>query len=418
MKISMRWMYGGAAVVVVGLGVFSLRETTSTSRTTLSQTGVAAVAGSRSGSSDSASRPERPGAPLSDQMRAHLRQALKSGDPLVWEPAIRELASLKYNREQGIRELIGLLDHGNWDVKVRASQLLLELGSAVGRGILNGALVAAARGEDVPWAAIVTAATTLQQYRQPIDGDALWAAYQRRKAPELLEIATMQQLPQVRELVEQMRRNRELGYDTEYLAAYLGMKDSESIVSFQRLLTAYPKAELLGHWGLFRATSEPQHLEYVIATARQALGMDPLAGRSAPTSDVKHLAFDFLEVTLDTRATQALRDIADYTAHRSNGGSMDFGRAFGALFYLHKDYSFVDERVLAFLNRSYTGPGVDRGLMMQIAATRRTPEMEAAAKVFNPAAYEYAFVQLHERPVESWWPNLRRVPVSVAPPVK
>ena len=49
---------------------------------------------------------------------------------------------------------------------------------------------------------------------------------------------------------------------------------------------------------------------------------------------------------------------------------------------------------------------------MRIAAARRTPDLEAAARRFNPGAYEREFIQQRDRPVEQWV-NLSNVPVSL-----
>jgi hypothetical protein len=363
----------------------------------------------------SAFPPPRTGKPLPADQMSSILGAIASGDPLVWEPAVHQLSSLNYDRLDEIAALTELLNSPNREVRVRAAGILFELGSAAGRGVMNETLAAAARGEAVTWMAVVTSAQTLQDYRQPMDGDALWAVYQRLQAPELLEVATMQQLPQVRELVLERRRNRQLGYETEYMAAYLGMKDGESLARYQQLLSAYPKVQVLGHWALYQATGEPQHLDFVVSTLRQAIGMDPLPKDEMVQTVTKHLAFKLLQITMDERGKAALRAIADYSAQTSKK-SVDFSSAFGALLYLHHDYAFVDQRIMEYLRGGYGGPHIG-GFMMDLAAARATPEIEAAAKALNYTAYEYAFSLRKGRPLEAIWPNLGHIPVSVAPPL-
>jgi hypothetical protein len=115
--------------------------------------------------------------------------------------------------------------------------------------------------------------------------------------------------------------------------------------------------------------------------------------------------------------TKVLEEIADHVAVHSDGGSALFSRAFTALFYLHKDDAFVNQRVMEFLRGQYRGPGVDRELLLSIAAVRRTPEIDAAALAFNPMAWEYALNRVEGRRPESWGGSISYVPITLVPPL-
>ncbi len=355
---------------------------------------------------------------LKEWNHKRLDELIATGDPLKWKPSLGELLNQHYKREEAIAIFARLLENPDWDVRVTASWLLLELGSYAGVPVLQAALHAASAGE-LPVDFAEQAAETLHRFRQIIDPHDLFQAYQRFQTSDLLTVATMQQVPEMYDLVRRKRANRELGYDTEWIAAYLGMKDAESVEQYKNLLNAYPEAQLLGHWALYQALRQPADLDYVISTARQFAGMEPREEKNNYSGGTRPLAFDFLAITVEPRVTKALEEIVDFIAQSPNGNSVDFRRAFGALFYIHKDDAFVNQRALEYLRKQYRGPGVDGDLLMDIAASRRTPEIDSVAMVFGPMAlsYEYSLNRVEGRPPEKWGANLIHVPVSVVPPL-
>lgn len=230
---------------------------------------------------------------------------LATGDPPRWKPVLGELLNPHYKREEAVVVLTRLLDNPDWDVRVTASWMLLELGSYAGVPVLQAALRAAAAGE-LPVDFAEEAAEKLHRFRQPIDPDDLYLAYERFKTGSLMEIAVMQQVPQMYDLVRQKRANRELGYDTEWMAANLGMKDPESIEQYKKLLNAYPQAQVLGHWALYRALGQPADLDYVISTARQFARMEPLEEKHRGSTGPHSLAFDFFGHYGGTKSDEGL----------------------------------------------------------------------------------------------------------------
>jgi hypothetical protein len=360
-----------------------------------------------------AAGPRERGWPIDAALKARIDRALASGDLLEWMPALGELMSPVYERDEVIALLTEVLKYPNWEIRARAADLLLQLGSYQGVPVLQAVLREAAGGGSISELAVATAATRLHLYRQPIDPATLLQAYQRLKMSELLNVAVMQQVPGLAALARERWAGNQRGYEATRIAAFAGLKDLDAIEHYRWGLAAEPRTQLMSQWALYQATGEEQYLDSVIAAARQTAGLDPKTETSWRL--MKGEAFDLLNISIAPKAREALREIAKFAATKS-GDEDTFGRAFTALFYLHRDHAFVDQQLLAFFQGQFQGAGIDRSLMMRIAAARGTPQLEAAARQFNPGAYEREFVQQRNRPVEQWV-NLINVPVSVTPPL-
>ncbi|MGH7957176.1 MAG: hypothetical protein ACREH8_09200 [Opitutaceae bacterium] len=353
------------------------------------------------------------GWPVDANVRARIDRALASGDLLEWMPALSDVMSPIYQRGEVIALLTDILKYPNWEVRARAADLLLQLGSYAGVPVLKALLREAAGGAALTELAVATAATRLHLYRQPIDHQALMQAYQRYKMSELLNVAVMQQVPELAALARERWAGNLQGYEATRIAAFAGLKDRDAIEHYRWGLTAEPRIQLISQWALFQATGDETYLDQVIAAARQTAGIDPKTESSWRL--MKGEAFDLLKISMVPKARLALQEISDL-ARTKTGDEDAFARSFTALFYLHRDYAFVDQRLMQFFRGEFQGSGIDRGLMMRIAADRRTPELEAAARQFNSGAYDREFIQERNRPVEQWV-NLSNVPVSVAPPL-
>lgn len=353
------------------------------------------------------------GWPVEANVRARIERALATGDPLAWNPAIADLMSPVYARDEVITVLTDLLQYPGWEVRTRAADLLLQLGSPAGVPVLQAALRAGADGATVSELALATAATRLHLYRHPIDPTTLMRSYERHKTAELLRVAVMQQVPELGAMARERWATNQQGYEATWIAAFAGLKDADAIEHYRWGLKAEPRTWLISQWALYQATGDEAHLDQIIAATRQTAGLDAKTDRSWQLS--KGETFDLLKLAITPRARQALRDISDQSATKTGDEDM-FARSFTALFYLHRDYAFVDERLLQFFRGEFQGAGIDRSLMMRIAAARRTPDLERAAQQFNLGAYEREFIQQRDRPIEQWV-NLSNVPVRLAPPL-
>jgi len=277
-------------------------------------------------------------------------------------------------------------------------------------------LAAASRGEHVPNELALYSAETLHQYRQQIDPGVLYQNYQRDGAREWIRIMTLEHVPQMKDLVLERRKKKQLGYSTETLAAYLGMADADSVAQYRSLLGAHPEAQLLAQWALYRATRDPEYLENLIKRAHEAMGLIPTANGASPM--VAASSLHYLQITLAPQATSALRAIVTAATPNANISALNADRALAGLFYIHQDYGFVDQTVLDYFAHR-KGQKISQDLIMRIAAARNSPELEVAAKNYRASAYEQYFVDLKDRPVESWIGEyMGDLPIDIVAPIK
>lgn len=356
---------------------------------------------------------------LPDDLTLRLSAAIEGGDPLEWEPIMGELRNPIYDREEVIRALAQQLTSPNRMVRVRAAQQLLELGSRAGVPALAETLRLAVAGESVSAMAAATAANVLHQFRQEVSGDDLFECWRRYNEQLFLELAVLHDAKQAYLYVQDQRASGHANYRSDWVAAYMGMQDRESMERYRELTAQSSdyRAQLLGHWALYQAGAGREHFEFLAGTAREVVGLAPRAERSQPWAGTSGMVFDLLKITTTPEATRVLEEIADGVATQKTANSDAFQRAFGSLFYLHHDYEFVDQRVIAFIRGEYGGPAVSPSLMWRIAAARANPQVTAAAKAANPTAYEREVQMLRNRPVESW-ADLSYVPRRVAPPLR
>jgi hypothetical protein len=109
--------------------------------------------------------------------------------------------------------------------------------------------------------------------------------------------------------------------------------------------------------------------------------------------------FRVLQQTVVPASTEALRRVE--AEARKSRNELAATRALFGLFYFHRDYDYIDKLILAQFSGKLP-PGLSIVGVWELAAARRTPEIEAAAKAHNFEAYEREFLRKAGRPVESW----------------
>lgn len=333
-----------------------------------------------------------------EAIRRRLKLAVATKDAKNWEPAFGELLNPNYRKDEAIAVLREYLGDSNREVRIRAAQELYELGSSEGLPTLKLALNPNSMDGDLSAMYVLIAARTLQRAGESIEPEGLSAAYQKYQSVELLKIAAQEGQLWSADVIRQKRVANEMIVPTELLAAYLGMNDAESIQRYNVLLTINAESKVLGHWALYRATGDTAHLQYVIDVVRK------LSGLSSADVDVSgeagSMAIPLLSITPDPMVTRNLEEIMDYKAGNEVGRGMNFGGALAALYFVQKDYGFVDQKVRAYFNGNYPVAGGDDELLWQIAEARRTPEIEQLAFVKNPGEYDLRFIRLHGRPIK------------------
>ncbi|MGH8017773.1 MAG: HEAT repeat domain-containing protein [Opitutaceae bacterium] len=343
-----------------------------------------------------------------------LNRGLETGDVKEWGPAMGELVNPMYRREEAIEVLAPVLAHSSWAIRTTAAHLLLMLGSAQGVPVLQSALEAAARGEDVPEEVVVRAAASLHEFRQRTDGSAVFDAYERYKNWELLDIAMAQHAPQLTEWVREQRSG------SVYVGGLLRMNEPNVIEGARRYIESSSlQWQEIGHWTLYRISGDEEHLAFIINKAKQNIGLLPGPPDENPYDSESATTLRLLQMTVTPEVETTLREIADFLVETSSRNQGAFSKTFAALFYLHEDYGFVDERVLSYLRGDYEAPAISDDLMWHIAEARRTPEIEAAAIARSPITYERHFIRLSERPLEGWISGyFRNLPIDILPAVE
>lgn len=326
-----------------------------------------------------------------------VRQAVESNDYKIWRPSLLELLNPIYDRNEVIALLSSFLESHNLDVRVVAAEELFKLGSIAGKDALLSVVKAAANGEAISDQSLLIAISTLHNYRQTIDSGLLTSIYIKHPDLQLLKLLSLEQVPEAKVIVANIMTQNGFtaGYESE--AGMLRMADARSLALFERAASSTNIATRLdANWALYRATGNQDNLDYIIAAAKEGAGVSPKTDKSGEWTGLD--AMHYLEVITDPAVVQALREIADYGAKTANSGMLS--GALVSLFYIQKDYQYVDQVILSFMKGNLDGHGIDGNMMFEIAAARNTPEIAAAAQARNQDAYERNFIQMKGRATE------------------
>lgn len=346
-----------------------------------------------------------------------LDDAIATGDPLKWQPLLIQALNFNIPREKSIALLLPYLGHRDPQVRAMAAQHLFALGSRAGGPVLVAFLREAAAGMSTG-VDLVNAATVLRQYRYPIDANLLYEAYKKTANVGLLKSAQLLgselAIPETRERL----RSHGIMEGGLTMAGFMRVNDPESMKIYEEIFdskSAWKREKAAA--ALYRVTGEARYLDYLIAVAESAVGLRPRGEYLDSNSFNGRDAIMVLQQTVLPQTTAALRRIE--AAARKNRSEVEADRTLIGLFYFHRDYEYVDSLVMA----QFTGKlsdGLLIGSIWDLAAARRTPEIEVAAKAYNQEAYEREFLRKAGRPMESWVVKYipSDIPWYVLPPLK
>lgn len=346
-----------------------------------------------------------------------LDAAIATGDPYKWQPILGQVRHFNIPREKSIALLLRYLDHRDPLVRAMVAQYLFMLGSRAGGPVLVAFLKDAAAGGSVG-VDLVNAAVVLHQYRYPVDANLIYAAYQKTAQAGLLMYAQL--LGSELAIPETRQRLKSHGVMSGGLtpAGIMRLNDPDSMAIYEATFgsdAAWKREKAAA--ALFRVTGEARYLDYLIAVAEAAVGLRPRNDYLDANSFNGADAIKVLQQTVLPQSTDALRRIE--VAARKNRHGVEADRALAGLFYFHQDYDYVDSLIMA----QFTGKlpeGLLIGSIWDMASARGKPEIEAAAKAYNPEAYEREFLRKAGRPVESWIFQYLppEIPSYVRPPFK
>jgi hypothetical protein len=331
--------------------------------------------------------------------RFRIKAALVTGDKHAWAPSIGDLLNPKYKNNEATDLLVELLKEKDWNVKILAAGILLTRGSDEGVATLKEAIKVAPQNGDFTTNMVLEAASDLNLAGKQNDPTYLQAAYHRFPSDEILRIAAIEGCGWVADVVAKKRVSEGVRQSTELIAAELGMSDAESRECYKRLLAAKtPDLRALGNWALYRATGDEAALRNVIASA------EAFAGLNTPTPDTvngSRLALGLLSVTDDPVVAKVEEQLADMAAQGKRMGPFIFDDFLRSLYFVQKDYGFIDQRLLSAMHGAYLKPGAGSDLIWRIASERRTPELEKLALAHNSEAYDLYFIRMKDFPLQA-----------------
>lgn len=344
---------------------------------------------------------------------ARILVALKTGSPGIWSPLLYDLLNVNYERKSVIQFLQSYLNSNDPLVRVACARILLQLGSRSGIPVLEAELTNAYEGMHVSSEVLVSCATTLYFAGVKLDGDRLYKLCKKNGDPMLKELS---QLLLSEMAAEEARANLlKFGPNNEamMIAGLMKLDDAGSIAFLQKFLSDGSPPLTLEHanWALYRATGERHYLLHLVKVAEEVLGIRPKTTEYAARSG--EVAFQAVRMCVTAETTASLRSIEAFA--RSKGDSTLSGRAIAALLYFHRDYSYVDARLMDVFSRRQKPSGYTS--LFELAAARSTPEVVEAARAYNREEFERAFILRSNRPIETWIYSYidSRVPIDLFP---
>lgn len=335
------------------------------------------------------------------RLEVKLRQA---ATPLERRALLGELRDRHYARDNVMRVLDAHLDDPDPGVRVEAAHLLYEFGSHAGKGTLLAVMRSALAPTADTLSDAVEAAQVLNRFREVIPSDLLFELYDKRSHPELLSVMAMQGDPKYMPFFLEAAEEPSYVAGIVHELGVLGVPDGYAFAKQVFASTKNERTKVAAAWAMFRTGGDRDALNFVLKYA----GHEFADLKEAPKPDpyTSQAALRSLFVTKDDTVRTFLRQtIAANDAWTSSA-------SLASLFYVQKDYEFVDNYIRNYLSDPTvrTGSSIGDNLIGQMAAARNDPALAALAREKSPEFYNYHFVQW--RSVESWiWSYLSDIPL-------
>lgn len=320
--------------------------------------------------------------------------------------AIGELLRHHFDREDAIRVLELALKDFDFGVRVRAAELLYTLGSSAGKQVLFEVMQSAldSRSETTRSNA-VAAASVLTRFRETIPVDLLYRLYEGFSHPGLLTTMAMQGNPRYFGfLAEALERESIVG--NVFNLGVLGAAEGYPVA--KRIFDSAPddRTKVAAAWTMFRTGGDRAALDFVLERAALGVTTPKPAGLGMTALDAISDARRAVCITQDV----AVRDFLRQAVSVSNGSASNSSLA--SLFYVQRDYDFVDTTIRKFFLDQTAYPGLDHNMVWRMAAARSSLAIEQAAQAQSPDFHNLYFVRLKGRPVEGWiWSYLSDIPM-------
>jgi hypothetical protein len=345
-----------------------------------------------------------------------LLQTLKSGkvDTGLWQ-AIIKLRDPRFLKEDVEKALLPMLSHPNALVRARACLTLAERGSTIGQQTALNIVDESNQGKVLEPLSLETSLTSLIQYRTPVPKEMVLALSKHfpEQRARFVTYTSDEFLPWWEEPIR-----KQASWNLDYLSTFhRASPDIVARLHAQRADSATrPDNHFLAEFHLYRVGENPEFFSEILKMAEIHLGRrkpPPAPDDSYRISwDTSLNAWEYVLYSTEPAALDLMRTVATDLSSDPLRKSMTYHQALGALFYLHRDYAFVDkllmERLLACIDSiQKTGRNILTPYECQIMAVRGNPEFARLIHKHIPDLYY--FVYYRDLPIESWI-GLPRIP--------
>lgn len=306
--------------------------------------------------------------------------------------ALAEFQDPRIPRADAIRVLTAALADGERSVRVYVCTLLYGLGSSAGKDTLMAVLL---EGPGLPEADLplaLQAAQILDSHHEAIPRDVLLALRPRFQRHELNGVMARQGDPTYLPYL-MPGTGESAGTGTLWNLAVLAAPESLPFVREVFETTRNRTTKVAAAWAMYRIDGDVAALEHVLQLAERALD-PPVPG--VPPDDAVDFAWRAIRGIRHERA----RDLLRHSIESSPGRS--FTADLTSLYFVQRDYDFVDRYLHAYLTDRKSHPQADIALIARLVAARNNPELNRLAAQMPEVARKFYFEPAQQFPAEYW----------------
>jgi hypothetical protein len=339
-----------------------------------------------------------------------LLTALKSKtSTLELSQAILKLSDPRFRLEDVERALLPLLDHPNSEVRSWTCTTLAQHGSNLWHKTALAIVNDAIQGKPLEPLSLESVTSDLTQYRVAVPKELIIELAKRfpNERSRFVNYTYDELLPWWEEPIRK-RQNPDFSYLQTFRRA---SPDIVARLHAQRPNSTLPPNRFGVDFKLYLVGENPGFFPEIIKMAEIHTGRrkpPPVTdNRGKLRWDTTRLAWEYVLYSNEPAAIELMRSVATELSHDPNRNSMIFGDALGALFYLHRDYAFVDnllmERLKAGIEHGQkTNMNIVSVYEFQIMAARGNPAFAPLVREYFTEVYVYYFVQSAHVPIERW----------------
>lgn len=304
--------------------------------------------------------------------------------------ALAEFRDPRFPRDDAIRSLKTFLSDPSLNVRVYAAELMFKLGSKDAREMLLATLRSAPTLSLAELEDVVQAAQLLHRYGDDVPADLLIPVIKLRGARGLIGIMSAQHDPAFEPYLLAAARENPVGMMTHLGEA--GIQEGYAIAKEKFENSTSPRIRVMAAWTMFQLKGDRDAFDHVFAVARGERG----TGNGQADSDANMEARRRLYGVKDTAVRDFLRKQARETDALTNTC------AIASLFYVQKDYAFVDAYLAEYLENPRNHVQKDGALMARLAVARNQPGLNELLAEQSSEFKKFFLAPARGVPPESW----------------